>query len=110
MASEKIIALTDENFDELVMTKGKPVLVDFWAPWCGHCRLLNPIIDELAENYSDVAVICKVDVDEAEGLAMNYKIQSIPTVILFKDGKQMDKIEGAKNKSELLALIEENVS
>ncbi len=109
MASEKIIALNEENFEAEVLQGDMPVLVDFWAPWCGPCRMISPIMDELAEEYEGRAKICKVNVDEAAGLAKQYKVLSVPTLFLFKDGVKIERIGGARPKDAFKELIDENL-
>lgn len=100
------LAVTDSNFDELVINSGKPALVDFWAEWCGPCRMIAPYVEQIAEEYKDRAVVAKVDVDSCPGIASRYGIRNIPTVLFFKDGKQVDKQVGAVPKSNLVAKLE----
>ena len=97
--------ITKENFDEAVLRSGKPVLVDFWAPWCGPCRMVSPLVDEIAEEREDIAV-GKVDVDEQPELAMRFGVMSIPTLLVFKDGQLVNKAVGARPKEELLKLLD----
>lgn len=96
----KIMALqiTDANFEELV-NSGKPMVVDFWAEWCGPCRMVGPIIDELATEYEGKVLIGKVDVDSNDEIPGQFGVRNIPTVLFFKDGKMVDKIVGAVAKS-----------
>lgn len=98
------IQLTSETFQKEVLEAKEPVLVDFWAPWCGPCQMVLPIIEELAEEVTDVK-ICKVNVDEQMKIAKEYRVMSIPTLILFKDGKIAKQELGAKAKEELLEMI-----
>ena len=95
------ITLTSENFDSEVMKTDMPVLVDFWAPWCGPCQMLGPIIEEVAEEYEGKAKVCKVNVDENGPLSAQFAIVSIPTVILFKNGEAVSKNVGLQNKNTL---------
>nr|WP_307774646.1 thioredoxin [uncultured Cetobacterium sp.] len=96
----KVLSLNNENFKSEVIEKKGLVLVDFWADWCGPCKMLAPILEELA-NESE-ASICKVNVDESGDLAGDYGIRSIPTMIIFKDGEKIDQIVGLRQKSELI--------
>ena len=89
MASPKIVALSQTNFPEEVLQSSTPVLVDFWAEWCGPCKMIAPVLDELAEEYDGRIKIGKVNIDEQQDIATQYGIRAIPTVILFKDGKSV---------------------
>lgn len=90
--------ITDSNYKELIES-GKPVVIDFWATWCGPCRMVGPIIEELATAYGDQAIIGKCDVDNNSDVTADFGIRNIPTVIFFKDGKQVDKQVGSASKS-----------
>ncbi|MEA3374456.1 MAG: thioredoxin [Campylobacterota bacterium] len=92
----KYLELTAANFDETV--KEGVSLVDFWAPWCGPCRMIAPVIEELAEAFDGTAKICKVNTDEEQDVAVRYGIRSIPTILFFKDGEQVDQMVGAASK------------
>ena len=109
MASEKIIILTKDNFEQVVQQSDKPVLVDFWASWCGPCRAVAPIIEQLAEEYYDRAGVAKLNVDEEGELAGKFRIMSIPTVMLFKDGQVAEKIIGARSKEDYMKLLDKNL-
>ncbi|HSA04582.1 MAG TPA: thioredoxin [Tenuifilaceae bacterium] len=100
------LQVTDSNFDELVLNSGKPALVDFWAEWCGPCRMIAPYVEQIAEEYKDKAVVAKVDVDSCPGIAARYGIRNIPTILFFKGGEQVDKQVGAVPKSNLVAKLE----
>ena len=99
-----VITITKENFQAEVLNSDKPVLVDFWATWCGPCRMVAPIVDEIAEEREDIKV-CKIDVDEQPELAATYQVMSIPTLLVFKDGQVTAKSIGAKPKTQLLDMI-----
>ncbi len=99
-----VIHLTETNFDKEVLKADIPVLVDFWAPWCNPCRMLSPVIEEIAEEITDVKV-CKVNIDEASILSDRYGVMSIPTLILFKNGEIAAKSVGAKQKPEIMDFI-----
>ncbi|MHC4324662.1 MAG: thioredoxin [Planctomycetota bacterium] len=102
-----VIELTDATFDNTVHNSDVPVLVDFWAPWCGPCKMIAPIIEEIAAEYTDKAKICKLDTDEARDSAMEFGISAIPTIILFKDGQVQKKWVGLTSKKELAEAIDE---
>ena len=99
-----VITITKENFENEVMKSDKPVLIDFWASWCGPCRMLSPVVDEIAEETPSIKV-CKVNVDEQPELAQKYDIMSIPTLISFKDGKLLHSSLGVQPKEAILDLF-----
>ncbi|KAI8103730.1 hypothetical protein M9435_006258 [Picochlorum sp. BPE23] len=99
-------AVNDDTWEELVLKSSVPVLVDFWAPWCGPCRMIAPIIDEIAQEYGDKLKAVKLNTDESPQVATEYGIRSIPTVMVFKDGQKMDAVIGAVPKSTLVQTIE----
>ncbi len=100
------IVLTKENFEAEVLKSTKPVLVDFWATWCGPCRMLAPIVEELAAEYEGKAVVGKVNIDEQPELADAFRIQSIPTILVFKNGQIADMAVGYRPKDQLAKLLE----
>ncbi|PZU90808.1 MAG: thioredoxin [Chryseobacterium sp.] len=92
------VEITDQSFQETVLNSDKPVLVDFWAAWCGPCRMLGPIIEEVATDFEGKALVGKVDVDNNQQISVDYGIRNIPTVLIFKDGEVVDKIVGVAPK------------
>ena len=100
------LEVTDANFEEVVLKSDKPVLVDFWAEWCGPCRMVGPIVNELAEEYKDQAVMTKLDVDSNPNTAAQFGIRNIPTILFFKGGEVVDKQVGAVPKSVLAKKID----
>ena len=102
-----VIELTDATFDKNVHNSDTPVLVDFWAPWCGPCKMIAPIVEEIADEYADKAKICKLNTDDARDSAMEFGISAIPTLILFKDGQVQKKWVGLTSKKDLAEAIDE---
>ncbi len=102
-----VIELTDATFDKTVHSSDVPVLVDFWAPWCGPCKMMAPIIQEIADEYAGKAKICKLNTDDARDSAMEFSISAIPTLILFKDNQVQKKWVGLASKKDLAAAIDE---
>jgi len=103
------VKLTSNNFDKEVVKSNIPVLVDFWAPWCGPCQMIAPFIEEIAKEYHGKIKICKLNVDEASDIATSFTVMSIPTLLLFKDGKIMSKKVGTLTKRELEKFIQQYI-
>ncbi|GAB4375346.1 MAG: thioredoxin [Elainellaceae cyanobacterium] len=98
--------VTDSTFDQEVLESNVPVLVDFWAPWCGPCRMVAPVVDEIAEQYSGQVKVVKVNTDENPNVASRYGIRSIPTLMIFKEGQRVDMVVGAVPKTTLASTLE----
>jgi len=109
MDSQYVTAATDDNFDAEVLKSSKPVLVDFWAPWCGPCRAVGPIVEELADQFKDNVKVMKLNVDDSQKTAQNYNVRSIPTLILFKEGKIVDTLIGLVPKERLADFIKKGL-
>ena len=105
MASENVVTLSDDNFSDTIGADGEPVLVDFWAEWCGPCKAIAPIMDEIADEQAGSVKVAKVNIDEAQSIAIKYEVMSIPTMILFKDGEPVKKMVGAKPKDSIMSEI-----
>jgi thioredoxin 1 len=106
MAAENVHTFTDDNFDEAVLQSKEPVLVDFWAVWCGPCKAIAPVIEELASDYEGRVKIGKMNIDENRNVPGQFRITSIPTLLLFKDGKTVQQLVGARPKRDLEAAID----
>jgi len=104
--SEFTIDVNEENFDSVVMNSNKPVLVDFWAEWCGPCKMLTPTIEALAEEYKDTSSIVKINVDDSPTIATKYGIRSIPSILLFNNGDVIEQRVGAVSKDELAGMLD----
>lgn len=101
-----VIQVTEENFDEVVMKSEKPVLIDFYADWCGPCKMMSPIVEQISEKYADKYVVCKVNVDEQPGLALRYQVMSIPMLVTMNLGMFAGKSIGAVSEAEVLELLD----
>lgn len=106
MASENIVIATESNFKDEVLQSPQPVLVDFWAEWCGPCKMIAPVLDELATEYGGKIKIAKVNIDENQNLAAQYRVTAIPTLLVFKGGQVTEQMVGAKSKRDLKASLD----
>ncbi len=106
MAGEHVLELSDETFDEQVLNADVPVLIDFWAEWCGPCKALTPVIEDLAEEYGDKIKVCKVNTDANREISVRFSISAIPTVMLFTNGEIREKFVGLRNKKEFQAILD----
>jgi thioredoxin 1 len=109
MASEKILQISDDNFENEVLKSEQPVLVDFWAEWCGPCRMVAPVLDQLADEMEGKVRIAKLNVDENQRIAYQFQVSSIPTFILFKNGQVADRTMGAMPKNAFQSFIDRNL-
>ena len=100
-----VFEVTEQNFEKEVLNSKEPVLLDFWASWCGPCRMLSPVVEEIANEYFDRVKVGKVNVDEQSELAQKFGIMSIPTLMVFKDGKHIDTKIGVRSKTEIISML-----
>jgi thioredoxin 1 len=107
--NEKIVHVTDSTFEDEVLKSDKPVILDFWAEWCAPCKMIAPILDELADEYKDEIIVAKINIDENQATPQKYAVRGIPTLILFKDGDLTATKVGAASKSQLAAFIDSNI-
>ncbi|MHA3773197.1 thioredoxin [Verrucomicrobiota bacterium sgz303538] len=106
MASANVLTITNANFDEEVLKSPTPVLLDFWAPWCGPCRMISPVVDEIADAKAGTVKVGKVNVDDEQNLAMRFRVNSIPALLFFKNGEVVDQVVGAVPKAALVAKLD----
>ena len=106
MDNSSVIKLDESNFDREVTQDGKPVIVDFWAEWCGPCKMIAPLLDEIAREKADAVKVAKVNVDENQSLSLKYNIRAIPALLFFKNGQRRDQVTGVTSKKDLLNRIE----
>jgi len=109
MASKHVLTFTDENFEAEVLKSDKPVLVDFWAEWCGPCRIVAPAVEAIAEEYAGRVKVGKLNVDDSPYTPPRYQIRGIPTLLVFKDGQVQDQFVGATSKATLVKMLERNL-
>ncbi len=100
-----VTSLNEKNFEEEVLKSEKPVLIDFWASWCGPCRMMSPVVDEIAEEMKDEVKVCKINIDEEQNLAVKYNVMSIPTFIVIKEGREIGRSVGVQDKAEIVNMI-----
>jgi thioredoxin 1 len=110
MASPQIVHLTDDSFDETIKNAEGPVLVDFWAAWCGPCKMIAPYLDQIAGDFAGRATVAKVNVDENGDLSARFGIRSIPTLVVFKDGRVVDQTTGALPKDLIRSLLQKHIA
>ncbi len=110
MASEAILEISDSNFESEVVNSDVPVLVDFWAPWCGPCRAIAPLVEEISSSYAGKIKVGKMNVDDNQSTTMKFGIRSIPTIIMFKGGEAVDQIIGAVPKAEIERVVEKSLA
>lgn len=109
MAGNHMVEFTDQNFEEQVLKSAKPVLVDFWAPWCAPCRMMASTVEAVAGEYADRALVGKLNVDDNQSIAGKYNIRGIPTLLLFKDGQVAEQVVGATSKDVVTKMIEKHL-
>ena len=107
--SDNVVVLNDGNFDDF-LSKDQPILIDFWAEWCGPCKMLSPVIEELSNEFEDKAIIAKVNVDESPGIAQKYSIRSIPSLLFFYEGEVKHQLVGVSSKQEIASTIEKLIN
>ncbi len=100
-----VLSLNEKNFEEEALKSEKPVLIDFWASWCGPCKMMSPVVDEIAEEFGETIKVCKVNIDEERNLAAKYNVMSIPTFIALKNGKEVGRTIGVQEKEEITRML-----
>lgn len=109
MASERILTLKDADFSKVISEMTVPILIDFWADWCGPCKMIAPVVEEIASEYEGKVQVAKINVDENRDTSASLKVQSIPTLIVFKNGQEVDRYIGFKTKDELKRLLSKHI-
>lgn len=109
MASKNVVILNNDNFENEVLKSKTPVLVDFWATWCGPCRMMTPVMDELADKYEGRVKVAKLDVDEGNDVATKFRVMAVPTLIVFKDGAAVERISGARPTEAMSEIIDKHI-
>lgn len=100
-----VISLNENNFEEEVLKSEKLVLIDFWASWCGPCKMMSPVIDAIAEEMGEKVKVCKINIDEEQNLAVKYNVMSIPTFVVIKEGKEISRSIGVQDKSQIIGML-----
>ena len=100
-----VLSLNEKNFEEEALKSEKPVLIDFWASWCGPCKMMSPVVDEIAEEFGETIKVCKINIDEERNLAAKYNVMSIPTFIALKNGKEVGRTIGVQEKEEITRML-----
>ena len=100
-----VVNLNEKNFEEEVLKSDKTILIDFWASWCGPCKMMSPVVDEIAEEMNGTVKVCKINIDEEQNLAVKYNVMSIPTFVVLKDGKEVGRSIGVQDKEEIISML-----